>query len=300
MRIAVTGASGLVGSALAPFLTTGGHEVHRLVRKTPGAGEIGWDPAEGKLEAADLEGFDAIVHLAGENIAAGRWTARQKQKIRDSRVQGTRLLAETLARLERPPKVFVSASAIGIYGDRGDEILDEQSSAGDNFLADVAKAWEESTSPASDAGIRVVRTRFGIILSPKGGALAKMLLPFRMGAGGNVGNGKQYWSWIALDDVVGALHHCLMTEELSGPVNVVAPQSLTNAKFTKVLGKVLNRPTILPVPAPAARLALGQMADELLLASARVEPVRLRETGYEYRYPDLEQALRHLLGRDAG
>ncbi len=298
MRIAVTGASGMVGSALTPFLTTGGHEVLRLVRREPGAGEIGWNPAEGRLEAADLEGLDAVVHLAGENIASGRWTSRQKQKIRESRVQGTRLLAETLARLERPPKVLVSASAIGFYGDRGDEVLDEQSSPGDNFLASVAKEWEDATSPASEAGIRVVCTRFGVILSPKGGALAKMLTPFRLGAGGNVGSGKQYWSWIALDDVVGAVHHALMTEELRGPVNVVAPEPLTNAEFTKVLGKVLHRPTILPVPAPAARLALGQMADELLLASARVEPARLRESGYEYRYPELEQALRHLLGRD--
>ena len=298
MRVAVTGATGLVGSALVPFLTSGGHDVYPVVRREPGEREIGWDPANGKLNAADLEGFDAVVHLAGENIA-GRWTKHRKQKIRDSRVRGTELLAKALAGLERPPEVLVSASAIGIYGDRGDEMLDETSDAGQNFyLADVVQAWERATDPASEAGIRVVTARLGIVLSPKGGALKKMLPPFRMGVGGNIGNGRQYWSWVALDDVVGALHHAMLTDSLRGPVNVVAPDPPRNAEFTKVLGKVLHRPTLIPVPAFAARLGLGEMANELLLASARVSPTRLAKCGYAFRYPELEAALRHVLGRD--
>lgn len=297
MRIAITGSTGLVGSALVPFLTTGGHQVQRIVRGKPSDGECQWDPNAGTIDAASLEGVDAVVHLAGENIAGGRWTAARKQRIRDSRVLGTRLLAETLARLRQPPRVLVSASAIGFYGDRGDEQLDESSAAGSGFLVEVAQQWEQATQPAADAGIRVVNARFGVILSPLGGALKTMLPPFRLGLGGVIGSGQQYMSWIGLDDAVGALHFALMTDQLRGPVNVVAPEPLTNREFTRTLGKVLHRPTIFPVPAPLARLGLGEMADHLLLCSVRVYPRRLQEQAYAFRNPDLEGALRHLLGR---
>jgi hypothetical protein len=302
MRILLSGSTGLVGSALVPFLTTGGHEVVRLVRAQSKSGETGitWDPASGQLDAAALEGFDAVVHLAGEGIAAARWTAQQKARIRDSRVQGTRLLAERLAGLKSPPRVFVSASAVGYYGDRGDEVLTEESPRGTGFLADVCRDWEAAADPARRAGMRVVNTRFGVILSPRGGALKQMLTPFQLGAGGVVGSGRQYMSWIALDDVIGALHHVLTRAELSGPVNVTAPRPATNREFTKTLGRVLARPTLVPVPAFAARLAFGEMADELLLSSARVEPRKLLETGYAFRFPELEGALRHVLGKTTG
>jgi uncharacterized protein len=298
MNILVSGASGLIGSALVPFLTTGGHTVTRLVRTGPAAdGVISWDPSAGQLDPNALKGIDTVVHLAGESIAARRWTAEQKRRILDSRVQGTRLLCERLAGLERPPRVLVSASAIGFYGDRGEESLTEESAPGSGFLTDVCRAWEEATKAARDRGIRVVHPRFGIVLSPKGGALAKMLTPFRLGAGGVIGGGRQYMSWIALDDAVGAVHHALITDALAGPVNVVAPQPITNQEFTKTLGRVLGRPTIFPMPAFAARLAFGEMADALLLASTRVQPNRLLGTGYRFRFRDLESALRHLLGR---
>jgi uncharacterized protein (TIGR01777 family) len=299
MNVLVTGASGLVGSALVPFLTTGGHRVTRLVRLQlrPAAAEIQWDPEGGIRDAARLEGFDAVVHLAGENIASGRWTAERKARIRDSRVKGTKTLCDALARLSQPPKVLASASATGYYGDSGDTPLWEQSAPGTGFLADVCRAWEEATAPAVQKGIRVVRLRIGLVLSPTGGALAKMLFPFKLGLGGVVGTGKQYMSWIALDDVVGAIHHALLTEELQGPVNVVTPYPVTNSEFTKTLGRVLKRPTIFPLPAFAAHLAFGEMADELLLAGSRVEPKRLLATQYTFRFPELEGALRHLLGK---
>lgn len=304
MKVLVTGSTGLVGSELVPFLTTGGHEVTRLVRSAlkpgtlkPGENAIVWQPTDGKIESEQLEGFDAVVHLAGESIAGGRWTAQKKARIRDSRVEGTRLLAEALASLKQPPKVLVCASAIGYYGDRGDTLLDEQSSPGTNFLAEVCQAWEAAADPARERGIRVVHLRFGMILSPRGGALQKMLMPFKFGLGGRIGSGKQQISWILLDDVIGVIHHALTHEELSGPVNVVTPFPVTNAEFTRILGKVLGRPTIAPVPAVAAKLIFGQMADELLLASTRVEPRRLVESGYSFRFPDLEGALRHTLGQ---
>jgi uncharacterized protein (TIGR01777 family) len=298
MKILVTGSSGLVGSALLPFLTGGGHQVIRLRRSSPEAAGSGlaWDPAEGRLDPAILEGFDLVVHLAGESIATGRWNADKKIRIRRSRVDGTRLLCEALSRLSRPPRAVLCASAIGYYGSRGEEILREESAPGHDFLAEVCQAWEAAAQPAIQKAIRVVHLRFGVILSATGGALAKMLLPFRLGAGGVIGNGGQYMSWITLDDAVGAIHHAIGTESLKGPVNAVAPKPVTNREYTRTLGAVLGRPTLLPMPAFAARLALGEMADALLLSSARVEPARLLATGYRFRHPDLETALRSLLG----
>lgn len=300
MKIAITGSTGLVGVALVPFLTTGGHQVVRMVRSTgaPAADDVFWEPSLGHIDAARLEGLDAVVHLAGEGIAARRWSVEQKARIRDSRVQGTKLLCDTLAKLERPPKVLVSASAIGFYGDRGDEELTEASPSGNGFLPDVCREWEEATEPAAKAGMRVVRVRFGIILSPKGGALAKMLTPFRMGVAGKFGNGRQWMSWIALDDVVGCIHHALTTETVRGPVNAVSPNPVTNHEFTKTLGRVLWRPTIFAMPGFMARLAFGEMADALLLGSTRVVPRALMDSNYRFLYPDLENALRHLLGKD--
>ncbi|MBI4736139.1 MAG: TIGR01777 family protein [candidate division NC10 bacterium] len=297
MRIAVSGSSGLVGSALVSSLTAGGHRVIRLVRRSPGGADVAWSPAEGVRDLSKLEGLDGVVHLAGENIAAGRWTATRKAEIRRSRVEGTRRLCEALAALAGRPRVLVSASAIGLYGDRGAEILAEDSAAGSDFLAGVCREWEAATEPASRAGIRVVQLRFGMILSPAGGALRKMLLPFKLGAGGRIGGGTQYVSWIGIDDAVGAIHHAIVTESLQGPVNAVAPAPVTNAEYTRTLARVLSRPAVAPMPAFAARLAFGELADALLLSSQRVMPTRLQASGYRFRYPELEAALRHLLGR---
>jgi uncharacterized protein (TIGR01777 family) len=251
------------------------------------------------MDASQLEGLDAVVHLAGDNIAAGRWNAAKKARIRNSRVQGTRLLCDTLAQLDRPPKVLVCASAIGYYGSRGEAWLREDSAAGTDFLAEVCQAWEAAAEPARQRGMRVVHLRFGVILSPAGGALAKMLVPFKLGAGGVVGNGQQYLSWVALDDVVGAVYHALMTDTLHGPVNVVSPHPVTHREYTRVVGRVLRRPTLVPLPAFVARLAFGEMAEALFLASARVEPSRLIDSGYVFRYPELATALQHLLGKSA-
>lgn len=298
MKIAVTGSSGLVGSALVRFLTTGGHQVTRLVRTRPkpAGTDVHWDPVAGNVDAAGLEGLDGVVHLAGENIA-GRWTAAKKASIRDSRVKGTRLLADALARLSQPPKVLVCASAMGYYGDRGEELLREESAPGSGFLADTCREWEAAAGPAAQKGIRVVHLRIGVVLSPAGGALARMLPPFKLGGGGKIGSGKQYMSWISIDDLVGVIHHALATDSLRGAVNTVAPQPVTNLEFTKTLGRVLGRPTVFPMPTFAARLAFGEMADELLLASTRVDATRLTSSGYAFRYPELEGALRHLLGK---
>ena len=299
MRIAVSGSTGLIGSEVVTVLSAAGHEVVRLVRRAPAPAEkaVRWDPEKGGVDAAGLEGLDAVVHLAGENIAAGRWTAARKAAIRDSRVNGTRLLCDTLAGLSRPPKTLVCASAIGYYGDRGEELLTEDSSPGAGFLPEVCREWEAATEVAARKGIRVVALRIGVVLSPRGGALSRMLPPFRAGLGGVIGNGRQYVSWIALDDLVGVVLHALRSGELRGPVNAVAPVPATNRELTEALGEVLSRPTLFPVPAFALRLALGEMADALLLASARVAPRRLEETGYRFRFPELGAALRHLLAR---
>ncbi|HEX5884609.1 MAG TPA: TIGR01777 family oxidoreductase [Pyrinomonadaceae bacterium] len=296
MRILITGSHGLVGEALIKSLTTDAHEIVRLVRRgRSGASEIEWHPNQGRIDAEQLEGFDVVVHLAGENIASGRWTEEKKRAIRESRVKGTSLLSESLARLSRPPSVFLSASAIGYYGDRGDEVLTEHSGPGDGFLPSVCIEWENATKPAIEKGIRTVNTRFGIILDRKEGALAKMLPPFQMGIGGKVGNGKQWMSWIALDDVVGGLKFLMTETPVNGPVNFVAPNAVTNAEFTKVLGRVLSRPTFFPVPAFGARLAFGEMADALLLSSQKVKPGVLQEKGFSYKWPMLEPVLKHLL-----
>ena len=298
MKILITGATGLVGSELTALLTTQGHEVFRLVRGTPtAANDIPWNPEAGTIPTARLEGLDAVVHLAGENIAKSRWTAAVKQRMRSSRVDGTRLLCEALAGLQAPPKTLICASAIGYYGSRGAEIMTETSAPGTGYLAEMCRDWEAAAEPVRSLGMRVVHARIGVVLSPRGGALAKMLTPFKLGLGGIVGDGKQYWSWIAIDDVAGALHYILTHPEISGAVNVVAPNSCTNYDFTKTLGGVLHRPTLVPMPAFAARLALGEMADELLLSSTRVAPIRLREFGYPFRCPTLESALKHVLGK---
>jgi uncharacterized protein len=296
MKVLVTGASGLIGSALGSSLETGGHSVNRLVRSAPAReGEYRWDPGAGDMDPRALEDLDASVHLAGESVA-GRWTSAKKERILRSRVDGTRTLSEAIAKLERPPRVLVCASAIGFYGDRGDERLTEESAPGSGFLAEVVRQWEAASLPAEDAGVRVARLRFGIVLSPAGGALKTMLIPFRFGLGGRLGTGRQWVSWVSIDDVVGAIQHALVTGDLAGVANTVAPNPVTNAELTKTLGRVLHRPTLFPVPAPAMRLVLGEFGQDVL-ASARVVPRRLAETGYEFRHVDLEAALRHVLGR---
>lgn len=275
-------------------LSSSGHEIVRLVRKaTLGPGEVPWEPGE-VLDPALVSGFDAVLHFAGENIV-GRWTKRKKDRIRNSRVLGTRALAEALARTSAKPRVLVAASAIGYYGNRDHEILTEESVSGSGFLAETCREWEAATEAASRAGIRVVSIRIGVVLSRTGGALDKMLLPFKLGLGGRVGSGRQWWSWIHMADVVGAVEHVLRNKSLRGPVNLVAPCPVTNAEFTSTLGRVLHRPTIFPVPAFALSLALGEMADQALLASQRVDPTRLAATGYAFRFQQLDGALRDLL-----
>lgn len=293
MRILLSGSSGLIGTELLPSLTVAQYEVSRLVRGKAGKSDVEWNP-ERPLSPNVVEGFDAVIHLAGENIA-GRWTPEKKAQIRNSRVRGTRNLVDALMNTPRKTRVFISASAIGYYGDRGDELLREGSVPGRGFLPEVCKEWEEAAQRASQAGIRSVQMRFGIVLSGRGGALKKMLPPFRLGLGGTIGSGRQYWSWVSMADVVGAIHHLLRMESVQGPVNVVAPQAVTNAEFTAHLAAVLHRPAFLPMPAFAARLALGEMADELLLSSQRVEPVKLTASGYTYQQPDLTKALYHAL-----
>ena len=302
MKIIVTGSTGLIGTALVASLIARGDEVTCLVRgaanqqRADGAREVAWNPARKELDGTELEGHDAAIHLAGDPIAEGRWTDEKKRRIRESRVQGTTLIAETVARLAAPPRALLSASAVGYYGDRGAAMLDETSAAGADFLSGVCRDWETATEAAKVAGIRVVWLRFGVVLSGTGGALGKMLTPFKMGVGGKIGSGEQYMSWIALDDAVGAIGHALAHEELEGAVNLVAPQAVTNGEFTKTLGGVLGRPTVFAVPAFAARLAFGEMADAALLASQRAEPSRLAATNYKFKYPELEGALRHALG----
>ncbi len=301
IRVAITGASGLVGQRLSAFLRAGGHEVFPLVRgRADGSNEIHWDPATGEIDAAKLEGMDAVVHLAGASIAGGLWTSKRKAAIRDSRIDGTHLLATALAGLENPPAVLVSTSAVGYYGSRGDEVLDEDSASGEGFLAEVVRGWESAARPAASAGIRVVHPRFGVVLAGEGGMLPLISLPFRFGAGGPLGTGKQYFSWIAIDDLVGVLFESIVNTDLSGPVNAVAPQETTNAQFTDTLAYVLHRPAFFRVPAGPMRLVAGQLAEEVILASQRVVPARLDAVRFQFAWPTLEQALRHELGRYDG
>jgi len=299
MKILVSGSSGLIGSALVDFLTARGHTVIRLIRSSSSSpsNTIVWNPESRELDTRQLEGLDAVVHLAGENLSTGRWTPEKKIRIAHSRVDYTRFLGEFLARLQSPPTAWLCASAIGYYGNRGDEVLREESAPGVGFLADLCRQWEAATEPAQGAGIRVALLRFGVVLSPAGGALAKMLPPFRWGLGGRLGDGKQYMSWITLADAVGAIHHVLTQPELQGAVNVTAPHPVTNLEFTKTIGKILSRPTLFSVPAFVLRCVMGEMANELLLAGACVAPTRLIETGYVFQYPELEAALRGLLGK---
>jgi uncharacterized protein (TIGR01777 family) len=296
--IAVTGASGLIGRALVERLTASGHGVRRLVRgsRTLPPGDVHWDPASGHLDPDALDGVGAVVHLAGEPIAH-RWTPARKAAIRDSRVQGTTLLARALAALGEPPRVFLSGSAVGYYGDRGDELLDETSRVGTGFLAGVTDDWEQATHAASAAGIRTVLLRTGIVLAAHGGALERLLTPFRLGAGGPIGSGQQWMSWIALEDELRAIEHALWTPELQGPVNLVAPTPVTNAEFASTLGRVLLRPALLPIPGFALELLYGEMAEETILAGQRVMPRALTASGFEWAYPTLEQALRQAVGR---
>lgn len=295
MRIVVTGSSGLIGQKLLPALRAAGHEAIPLVRRVPGPGEVRWDPAAHQLDAADLQGIDAAINLAGENIAT-RWTDQARERIRNSRITGTTLLAETMARLSPRPGLLISVSAVGFYGDRGDEVLTEESGPGEGFLPRLAQEWEAAAQPARGAGIRVVHPRLGIVLSREGGALDKMLPPFKLGVGGRLGSGEQWMSWIAIDDVIGALLYLLGADAMSGPVNFTAPGAVRNGKFTKSLGKALGRPTIFPVPTAALYLLYGrEMAKEALLASARVAPRRLEQAGYRFLYPELETSLRHVL-----
>jgi uncharacterized protein (TIGR01777 family) len=294
-RILVSGVSGPIGAALLPSLKTRGYEITRLVRgASTGEDQIAWNPAQ-PISPEIISGFDAVIHLAGESIV-GRWTAEKKLKIRDSRVVGTRNLAQALAHAKNKPQVFVSSSAIGVYGDRGDEVLNEQSAPGSGFLPDVCRDWEAATKAAADAGIRTVQMRTGVVLSPKGGALGKMLTPFKMGVGGRIGNGQQWMSWIDVQDMVDAIHHILQSD-LQGPVNMVAPKPVTNAEFTQTLAGVLSRPAIFPVPAFVVKLAFGEMGETVLLGSQRVEPAELAAGGYQFRFSDLRASLENLLNK---
>jgi uncharacterized protein (TIGR01777 family) len=293
-RILVSGASGLIGAALLPSLRTGEYSVVRLVRGTAaGAGQVAWDP-EKAIAPESVSGFDAVIHLAGETIF-GRWTAAKKRRILDSRVNGTLNLAQALARAEEKPKVFISGSAIGYYGNRGDEALSEESAAGTGFLAEVAEKWEEATTPAVQADIRTAHLRTGIVLSTRGGALKAMLLPFKLGVGGRTGNGRQWMSWIDIQDMVGAIHHILKNDLIQGPVNMVAPKPVRNAEFAATLANVLSRPAILPMPAFAVKALFGEMGEALLLSGQKVEPAKLIASGYPFRYGELRASLEGLL-----
>jgi uncharacterized protein len=295
-RILVSGVSGPIGAALLPSLKARGYEVTRLVRgAASGDNQISWEPGK-PIAPEAVSGFDAVIHLAGESIV-GRWTNEKKRKIRDSRVLGTTALAQALAqaRNEDKPQVFVCSSAIGYYGDRGEEILKEESAPGSGFLPEVCREWEAATRAAVDAGIRTVQLRTGVVLSASGGALGKMLTPFKLGLGGRIGSGRQWMSWIDVQDMVGAIHHILKSDLLHGPVNMVAPKPVTNAEFTRTLASVLSRPAIFPMPAFAVKLAFGEMGETVLLGSQRVEPARLVGSGYPFRFSDLRASLENLL-----
>lgn len=303
MRVAITGGTGFIGTALRARLRSTGHEPTIVSRSDRGPGSIRWDPTAGRLDPEALADHDAVVHLAGESILGLRWTEEKKRRIRDSRTLGTDLVARTMAELAgngRGPGVLVSVSGINYYGDRGEEVLTEDSASGEGFLAQVCRDWEAATRPAADAGVRVAIVRVGIVQSREGGALRAQLPLFQLGLGGRIGSGEQYTSWISLEDLVGVLVHALETSEVSGPLNATGPEPVPQEEYAATLGRVLGRPTVVPVPAFAPRLALGQMADELLLASLRVVPERTVASGYTFRHPTLETALRSVLHRNAG
>lgn len=297
MRILVSGSSGLIGSALTRALMSGSHTVVPLVRGAARSGAVSWDPERQRIDRAGLEGLDAVVHLAGEPLL-GRWTAEKKRRIRDSRVLGTSLLATALASLQQRPSVLVCASAAGFYGDRGDEILMEDSAPGPGFLAGVCGAWEAAAAPAREAGIRVVSIRTGLVLARVGGLLKILLLPFQLGLGGPIGHGRSYWSWIALDDLIAVYRFAITRESLAGPVNAAAPHPVTNAEFARTLGVVLRRPAVLPVPPFALRLVFGREAADDMLSGFRLQPARLQAAGFRFQYPELEPALRHVLRQE--
>jgi uncharacterized protein len=301
MEVAITGASGLVGTALSRSLRRDGHTVRPVVRRpSADAGAIRWDPAGGTIDGDALDGVDAVVHLAGAGIGDKRWTPERKREIRESRVMGTGLLTRTLAALPHPPAVLVSASAVGYYGERGDEELTESSPPGDTFISELVEAWEGAARPAVDAGIRTVFTRSGMVLSTEGGALPRMMPLFRFFVGGRLGSGRQWWSWVSIDDEVGAIRFAIDRSDVAGPVNLTAPEPVTNAQFTAALGSVVHRPTVLPIPAFGPRLALGrELADELLFTSQRVLPTVLTAAGYPFAHSELHTALRALLGSPA-
>jgi uncharacterized protein (TIGR01777 family) len=293
-RVLVSGVSGPIGAALLPSLETRGYDIVRLTRgPANGNGQVSWDPVK-PISPEAVAGFDVVIHLAGESIV-GRWSVAKKDKIRDSRVLGTRNLAVALAQAKVKPQVFLCSSAIGYYGNRGDELLRENSPAGAGFLADVCRDWEAATQPSIKAGIRTVQIRTGVVLSSKGGALGKMLTPFKLGAGGRIGNGHQWMSWIDIEDMIGAIHHILKTDLLQGPVNMVAPKPVTNAEFTRTLASVLSRPAIFPMPEFAVKAAFGEMGETVLLGSQRVEPAQLVSTGYPFRFRELRESLKNVL-----
>ena len=295
MKVLVTGASGLIGSALSKFLTAGGHSVIRLQRKNFEPESPVWDLENCINDLARNREKYAVVHLAGENIADGRWSKKKKNRILNSRVHGTKFLAAYFAGTDFKPELIISASAVGFYGERGTEIIDESFASGSGFLAGVCQQWEDSVNIAEEAGIRVVNARFGAVLSSSGGALRKMLLPFKMGLGGIIGSGEQYFSWVSIDDAVRIIQHIIADDSIRGPVNFAAPNAVSNREFTKTLGRVLRRPTIFPLPAVVARLAFGEMADELLLTPIRVYPKKIVESGYKFLHPELGEALKHIL-----
>ncbi len=297
MRVAITGSTGLVGTALAERLREAGHEVLPVVRGDPADPAAMWDPAAGWVRDGALEGAEALVHLAGASIGEGRWSASRKQLLRSSRIQATHLLVDHLATLESGPRVVIGASAIGFYGDRGDEELTEDASGGEGFLAELVRDWERETLRAAEQGARAVALRTGLVLAGHGGVLRRMLLPFRMGVGGRLGSGRQWMSWISLDDLVNVISFALVREELSGAVNAVAPEAVTNREFTSVLGRVLRRPTLLPTPGFGLRLLFGEQANELLLSGQHVIPRRLLDAGYQFKHRELEPALRDALGK---
>ncbi|MDQ3980934.1 MAG: TIGR01777 family oxidoreductase [Actinomycetota bacterium] len=300
MRVLVSGSSGLIGSELVQRLKAEGHEVTRLVRRLPGPGEAGWDPKEGTADAPALEGHDAVVHLAGAGLGDHRWTESYKAEILHSRKEATLLLSRTLAGLERPPRVMVSGSAVGFYGDRGDEELTEESGPGAGFLAEVVGQWEAATGPAEEAGIRVVHIRSGIVQSPKGGSLGRLKLPFKLGLGGRIGSGRQWLSWVSIDDEVGGILHLLQRDDVRGPVNLTAPYPVRFEEYAKALGRALGRPAVIPTPTLALELMLGrELVREMLLGGQRVLPARLLASGYRHRHPRLEGALAELFTRAA-